>query len=43
MPVLVVCAAGHGIALARAGVRIAAASAGQKMPDLYQIAARSKL
>ena len=43
MPVLVLCAAGYGIALAWIGVRIAARVAEPKLPDLYQIAARSKL
>ena len=43
MPVLVLCAAGYGIALAWIGVRIAARAAEQKLPDLYQIAVRSKL
>jgi hypothetical protein len=43
MPVLVLCAAGYGIALAWSGVRIAARAAEQRLPDLYQIAVRSKL
>ena len=43
MPVLVLCAAGYGIALAWIGVRIAGQVAEQKLPDLYQIAVRSKL
>jgi ABC-2 type transport system permease protein len=43
MPVLVLCAAGYGLALAWAGVRIAARAAEQKLPELYQIAVRSKL
>jgi hypothetical protein len=43
MPVLVLCAAGYGIALAWIGVRIAARVAEQRLPDLYQIAIRSKL
>lgn len=43
MPVLVLCAAGYGIALAWVGVRIAARAAGQRLPELYQIAVRSKL
>jgi ABC-2 type transport system permease protein len=43
MPVLVVCAAGYGLALAWAGTRIAARAAAQKLPELYQIAVRSKL
>ena len=43
MPVLIVCAAGYGIALAWIGVRIAARTAEPRLPDLYQIAIRSKL
>jgi ABC-2 type transport system permease protein len=43
MPVLVLCAAGYGLALAWAGVGIAARAAEQKLPELYQIAIRSKL
>ena len=43
MPVLVLCSAGYGIALAWMGVRIAARAAEPRLPDLYQIAARSKL
>ena len=43
IPVLLVCAAGYGLALAWAGARIAARAAAQKLPELYQIAARSKL
>jgi len=43
MPVLVLCAAGYGTALAWIGVRIAARAAEQRLPDLYQIAIRSKL
>jgi ABC-2 type transport system permease protein len=43
MPVLVLCAAGYGAALAWIGVRIAARAAEQRLPDLYQIAIRSKL
>ncbi len=43
MPVLVLCAAGYGIALAWIGVRVAGGVAEQKLPDLYQIAVRSKL
>jgi hypothetical protein len=42
-PVLIVGAAAYGFALALAGVRIAAAAAEQKLPELYQIAARSRL
>jgi ABC-2 type transport system permease protein len=43
MPVLELCAAGYGIALAWIGMRIAARAADQRTPELYQIAARSKL
>jgi ABC-2 type transport system permease protein len=43
MPVLVLTAACYGIALAWSGVRIAARVAEQKLPELCQIAARSKL
>jgi ABC-2 type transport system permease protein len=42
-PVLLVGAAAYGIALAVAGVRIAAAAGQQKLPELYQVALRSKL
>ena len=43
MPVLVLCAAGYGIALAWIGVRIAGRAAEPRLPDLYQIAIRSNL
>jgi ABC-2 type transport system permease protein len=43
MPLLVVCAAGYGLALAWAGVRIAAQIAENRLPELCQIAVRSKL
>ena len=43
MPVLVLCAAGYGIALAWTGVRIAARAAGRKLPELGQIANLSTL
>jgi hypothetical protein len=43
MAVLVVCAAGYGLALAWTGVHIAARAAEQKLPELYQIAVRSTL
>jgi hypothetical protein len=43
MPLLVVGAAGYGLALAWAGVRIAAVAAEQKLPELCQVALRSKL
>ncbi len=43
MPVLIVCAAGYGLALAWAGVRLAAVAAEQKLPELCQVALRSKL
>jgi ABC-2 type transport system permease protein len=43
MPLLVVCAAGWGLALAWAGVRLAAQIAEGKLPELVQIAMHSKL
>jgi ABC-2 type transport system permease protein len=43
MTVLVVCAAVYGLVLAGIGARIAAAAAENKLPELYQIAVRSKL
>jgi ABC-2 type transport system permease protein len=43
MPVLVMCAAAYGLVLAWAGVRIAAALAEPRIPELGQIAARSRL
>jgi ABC-2 type transport system permease protein len=43
IPVLVLCAAGYGIALAWIGVRVAARAAQQRLPELCQIAFRSKL
>jgi ABC-2 type transport system permease protein len=43
MPVIVLCAAGYGLALAWAGARGAASLAEDKLPELYQIAARSTL
>jgi ABC-2 type transport system permease protein len=42
-PLLIAGAAAYGFALALAGVRIAAAAAEQKLPELVQIAMRSKL
>jgi len=42
-PVLLAGAAAYGFALAVLGVRIAAAAAEQKLPELYQVALRSKL
>jgi ABC-2 type transport system permease protein len=42
-PVLTVCAAAYGLALAWAGVRIAASAAEGKMPELCQIAMASQL
>jgi hypothetical protein len=42
MPVLVVFAAVYGAVLAWIGVRVAGCTAEQKLPELYQIAARSK-
>jgi ABC-2 type transport system permease protein len=41
MPVLLLCAAGYGIALAWAGVRAAARMAEPKLPELCQIALQS--
>ena len=41
--VLVLCAAGYGIALAWIGARFAARAAEQRLPELSQIAVRSKL
>jgi ABC-2 type transport system permease protein len=43
LPVLLVCAAAYGFALAVIGVRIAAGAAERKLPELAQIAVRSKL
>jgi hypothetical protein len=43
MPLLVLGAAAYGLALTWAGVRIAAATAAQKLPELAQLAIRSKL
>ena len=43
MPVLIVCAAGYGLALAWAGVRIAAIAAAQRLPEMAQMALLSKL
>jgi ABC-2 type transport system permease protein len=43
MPVLVLCAAGYGIALAAIGVRIAARAADKRLPELCQIANLSRL
>ena len=43
MPLLVLGAAAYGLALTWAGVRIAAATAAQKLPELAQVAIRSKL
>jgi ABC-2 type transport system permease protein len=43
MPALVLGAAGYGFALAWAGVRIAALAAERRLPELCQIAVRSKL
>ena len=41
IPVLLLCAAGYGVALAWAGVRIAARMAEPKLPELCQIAVHS--
>jgi ABC-2 type transport system permease protein len=43
MPVLVLCAAGYGIALAWTGVRVAARAADKRLPELCQIANLSRL
>ena len=43
MPVLLLCAAAYGLALAWAGVRIAASAAEDRLPELCQVAMRSKL
>ncbi len=43
LPVLLACAAAYGIALTWAGARIAARAAASRLPELCQIAARSKL
>jgi hypothetical protein len=43
MPVLVACAVVYGLGLAWIGVLTAARAAEQKLPELYQIAVRSKL
>jgi ABC-2 type transport system permease protein len=43
MPVLVLCAAGYGIALAWIGVRVAARAADKRLPELCQIANLSRL
>ena len=43
MPILLASALVYGLALAALGVRIAAGSAAQKLPELYQIAGRSVL
>jgi hypothetical protein len=42
-PVLTVCAAAYGFALAWAGVRIAATTGEGKMPELCQVAMASKV
>ncbi|MGH3300678.1 MAG: hypothetical protein ACRDOK_03160 [Streptosporangiaceae bacterium] len=42
-PVLVLCSAAYGLALASAGVRLAAVAAEQKLPELCQVALRSVL
>jgi hypothetical protein len=43
IPVLLVGAAGYGLALAWAGARIAARAAERQLPELYGLAVRSKL
>jgi hypothetical protein len=42
-PLLTVCAAAYGLALAWAGVRIAATTGEAKMPELCQVALASKV
>ena len=42
-PALTVCAAAYGLALAWAGVRIAATTGAGKMPELCQVALASKV
>lgn len=42
-PALLACAAVYGLALAAAGVQIAAAAAEPRLPELYQVAIRSRL
>jgi ABC-2 type transport system permease protein len=42
-PVLLAGAAAYGLALAVAGVRVAATAGEQKLPELYQVALRSKV
>ena len=42
-PVLTVCAAAYGLALAWAGVQIAATTGEAKMPELCQVALASKV
>ena len=43
MPVLVAAAAGYGVALALTGQHIAASAAAPRLPELFQVAIRSKL
>jgi ABC-2 type transport system permease protein len=43
VPALLVCAAAYGVALAWIGVRIAARAAGGRLPELCQVAIRTKL
>jgi hypothetical protein len=43
MPVLLLCGAAYGFVLTLAGVRIAAVAAERRLPELAQIAIRSKL
>jgi ABC-2 type transport system permease protein len=43
VPVLLVCAAAYGVALAWIGVRIAARAAEGRLPELCQVAIRTKL
>jgi ABC-2 type transport system permease protein len=41
IPVLLVCSAAYGVALAWAGIQVAAVAAGGRMPELSQVAVRS--
>jgi hypothetical protein len=43
MPLIVLGAAAYGFALAWAGVRVAAAMAARQLPELCQVALRSRL
>ena len=43
LPLLLVCSAGYGLALAWAGVRVAAGAAEGRLPELCQVALQSTL